>query len=170
MYYTFIFIYIVCYLAYPTVREESFRVMPIGILFSPYGVIICMCSVSYIKAVDTIGTSFFYCSWFYTFDLGLFGSHFCSLLFPWDSITIVLNGVDFLSVVVKLNDFATLGLAAGVGFCRFMRPLRGVLFRVYFYYFKILWGVSGTMQKACIFAPVVASLRWTVFFFLRLPE
>ena len=45
MYHTFIFIYFVFRLAYPTVREESFRVMLIGIFFSLYGVILRMCSV-----------------------------------------------------------------------------------------------------------------------------
>ena len=119
-------------MAYPTVREESFGVMPIGILFCPCIVILRMCSISYIKAVNTIGTSFFYCSFFYTFDLALFGSHFFSPFLPWDRITIIFRGVEFLGVVVKLNGFVTLRLAGGSGFCRFMGPLCGVLFRVDF--------------------------------------
>ena len=44
----------------------------------------------------------------------------------------ILHGVDFLSVVVKIDGFSTLGLAAGAGLCRFMGPLRGVLFVVDF--------------------------------------
>ena len=44
----------------------------------------------------------------------------------------IFHGVDFLSVVVKVDDFSTLGLAAGAGFCRFMGSLHGVLFRVDF--------------------------------------
>ena len=62
----------------------------------------------------------------------LFDSQFCSLFLPWDRIRIIFHGVDLLSVVVKLDGFARLGLADGAVFYRFMRPLRGVLFRVYF--------------------------------------
>ena len=47
-------------------------------------------------------------------------------------ITIVFHGVDFLSVVVELDGFAALGLAAGACLCRFMGPLHGVPFRVDF--------------------------------------
>ena len=45
MYYTFIFIYIVFRMVYPMVREESFGVIPIGIYFSEYRVIIRMCII-----------------------------------------------------------------------------------------------------------------------------
>ena len=49
----------------------------------------------------------------------------------------IFHGVDFLGVVVKLDGFATLGLAAGAVLCKFMGPLRGVLFRVDFKYFAL---------------------------------
>ena len=132
MYYSFIFIYLLCNLAYPTVRGESFGVITICIFFSPYGVITRLCSIIYIKAVNTIGTYFFYCICFCAFDIALFGSHFYSLFLPWDRITMIFHGVDFLGVVVKLNVFATLGLASGAGFCRLMGPLRGALFKLDF--------------------------------------
>ena len=118
--------------SYPKVTEESFGFMPIVILFSQYGVILRMCSARYIRAVNTIGTSFFCCSWFYTFGLALFDRHFFPLFLPWDSITIIFHGVDFLSVFVQLDDLATLGIASGAVFYRFMGPLCGVLFRVDF--------------------------------------
>ena len=42
----------------PKLREELFGGLPTGIFLSPYGVIIFMFSVRYIKAVNIIGTSF----------------------------------------------------------------------------------------------------------------
>ena len=151
MYYSFIFIYLLFNLAYPTVREESFGVITICIFFSPYGVITRLCSIIYIKAVNTIGTYFFYCICFCAFDIALFGSHFCSPFIPWDRITIIYHGVELLGVVVELDGFATLGIAAGACFYRFIGLLRGVLFRVDFKYFTLFWRVSGAMQHACLF-------------------
>ena len=106
--------------------------MPIGIFFSPYGFILRMFSAIYIKAVNIIGTSFFCCSLFNDFYIAIFGSHFYSLFLLWGRNVIILHDIGFVSVVVKIDYFATLGIAAAAGFYIFMGALCGVLFRINF--------------------------------------
>ena len=114
--------------------------MPIIIFLSKYRLILRMKSISYINDINTIGKLIFHYSCFNNFDLALFGSHFCYLFLPWDRITMVFHGVNFLSVVLKLDCLATLGLASGAGFCRFKGPLCRVIFRLYFQYFTHIIG------------------------------
>ena len=122
----------------PKLREELFGGLPTGIFLSPYGVIIFMFSVRYIKAVNIIGTSFFCCSLFNDFYIAIFGSHFYSLFLLWGRNVIILYDIGFLSIFVELNDFDTLRLAASAGFCRCMWLLHGIISRVDVYYFTLL--------------------------------
>ena len=145
-------------MAYPTVRKGSFVFMTIAIFFFLYGYILCVCSVSYIKAINTIGASFFYYSCFYAFYLELFVGPFCSLFIPWDRITMIFHGVDFLSVIVEPDGFSMLGIAFGSGFCRFIGLVCGLIFRVDFSTLHSSEECPGPCNKHVFFAPVGASL------------
>ena len=78
----------------------------------------------------------------------------------------VFRGAYFLSVVVELDGFVTLGIAAGAVFFRFMGPLRGLLFRVDFYSFTLFMRVFGDMQQVCIFCFVGRIASMTCIFCL----
>ena len=75
----------------------------------------------------------------------------------------IFHGVDFLIVVVELGGFSMLGLAAGVVFCRFMGPLRGVLFRVFFSTLHSSEESPGPCKKHVFFITVGAFLIWPAF-------
>ena len=47
-------------------------------------------------------------------------------------MSMLFHGIDFLRVVLKINNFATLGLAVRTGFCSSIGQLCGILFRVDF--------------------------------------
>ena len=168
MYNTFIFVYLICHLDYPTVRKESFWVMPRGILLLIDKVILWfMYSVSLIKAINNISTAFFWCICFHAFNITLFNSQFTPIFLTWYRVIMIFHEIDFLCIFVELNIFATLRLSAGAGFFILMRPLRGVLIGIDIKYFTLFSGMSGAMQNACLFS----TGRWitwmTCIFVLR---
>ena len=81
----------------------------------------------------------------------------------------IYHGVYFLSVVVKLDSFSTLGIASGSGLCRLMGPLRGVLFRVDFSTLRSSEECLEPCNNHVFFALMGASIGWPAFFVLRLP-
>ena len=70
----------------------------------------------------------------------------------------MLHDVGLLDAAVELDGLTTLFFAAGAGFIIFMWLPHGVLLGVFLKYFTLLGGVSGAMQQACFYAPVILSL------------
>ena len=71
---------------------------------------------------------------------------------------VVRHDVGFLDAAIKLVGLTTPCFAARAGFIFFAWPLCGVILGVFFEYFTLLGGVSGAMQQACFYAPVILSL------------
>ena len=134
----------------------------------PYGVILRMCCVSYIKDVNTIGTSFFCCIWFCTFDFALFGSHFYSLFLTWDRIAIFFIVLTSWVLSLKSTSLPRLGLMperASVGLWGFCTA--------YFSEYTLSTLHSheefpGPCNKHVFFATVDALLVWPAFSVSRL--
>ena len=82
---------------------------------------------------------------------------------------VVRHDVGFLDAAIKLVGLTTLCFAARVGFIFFAWLFCGVILGVFFEYFTLLGGVSGSMQKAS-FICTGHLLSWRDWFFvLQLP-
>ena len=80
----------------------------------------------------------------------------------------VFHAVVLLCLLVQLSALNMLWFANRAGLFLFMWPLCGVLSRVNFKYFTLLWGVSGSMQQACLFCTGQTISRMDCMFCLDL--
>ena len=76
----------------------------------------------------------------------------------------ISHEIDFLCIFIKIDGFATPRIAAGAGLFILMGPLRGIIFGVNIKYFILLRGVSGAIQKACLFSSG-QRITWMAYIF-----
>ena len=119
---TFIVIFLILHLSFPTLRKESFVVIRSHPESS--GVIQIMFSVTNFERVNTISISKAFRVCFCDFTLALY-IHFFSFLLFLENRIIMLYGVGLFNASVEINRLITLCFSAGAGIIIFILPLHG---------------------------------------------